>query len=110
MPKFYDNRALPASVDKDSGNPFYHIWKAMVSRCENPNDKSFVNYGGRGISVCERWHDLANFTADMGPKPTPQHTLERANNDGNYDPFNCAWATRTVQNRNRRPYKKRLHK
>ena len=79
----------------------------MLARCENPNDLAYKNYGARGILVCERWHSLDNFAQDMGEKPSAAHTLERINNDGNYEPGNCKWSTPTEQNNNRRPAKSR---
>ena len=89
-----------------SNNPFYHVWKNMLRRCEDRNCPAWPNYGGRGISVCERWISIENFIDDMGHRPEG-YTLERKNNDGNYEPDNCIWATRTSQNRNRRPFKVR---
>jgi hypothetical protein len=81
----------------------YH---AMIRRCCNPNAKEFHYYGGRGIKVCARWLDPVNgfnhFQSDMGPRPSPQHTLERKKNDGNYSQFNCVWATMKEQRRNTR--------
>lgn len=84
--------------------PEYRAWKAMLTRCGNPNTAAWANYGGRGITVCLRWIDsYDNFLADMGRKPTPRHSLDRyPNNDGNYDPGNCRWATRKEQNLNQR--------
>lgn len=79
----------------------------MLARCENPNDLAYKNYGARGISVCERWRSLANFAQDMGEKPSAAHTLERINNDGNYEPGNCKWATKIEQNNNQRPKRKK---
>ena len=73
----------------------------MLQRCENPNHKKYVYYGNRGISVCERWHKSKNFLEDMGSRP-PGLTLERRNNDGNYEPENCYWATHKEQRKNRR--------
>lgn len=81
--------------------PVYHVWLAMRQRCLNPKNKSYVNYGGRGITVCKRWDSFVNFISDMGPRP-PGLTLERKNNNRGYCPSNCVWATRTAQNNNTR--------
>jgi hypothetical protein len=80
----------------------YKTWLDMRARCEKPTKKHYKNYGGRGISVCERWGKFENFLSDMGMKPSPFHTLDRINSDGNYEPSNCRWATRKEQNRNTR--------
>lgn len=82
-------------------NRLYRVWSAMHQRCENRNHRSYRNYGGRGISVCERWSDVAKFVADMGEPPVGL-TLDRIDNDGNYEPCNCRWATVSEQNRNQR--------
>lgn len=90
--------------------PEYSVWRSMKSRCLNTSNAHFADYGGRGISVCDRWlHSFVNFLADMGPRPAgvgkggrALYSIERKNNDGDYEPGNCKWATRTEQMRNRR--------
>ena len=87
-----------------SGTSEYGSWEAMIQRCRNPNDKRYKDYGGRGISICARWLDFRNFLADMGKRPKGL-TLERINNDGNYTPKNCTWATLKEQQHNTRRQK-----
>lgn len=79
--------------------PEYDIWLSMRQRCNNPKCKGYPNYGGRGIMVCERWDNFFTFLADMGRKPDGM-SIERLDNDGNYDPSNCIWADRKTQRRN----------
>ena len=89
----------------------YNAWGHMKSRCTNPNDSRYADYGGRGITVCMRWMKFENFIGDVGRRPTSQHSLDRfPNNDGNYEPGNVRWATRTQQTRNRRKFKMRVLK
>lgn len=83
--------------------PEYQAWAAMLRRCYTTTRADYENYGGRGISVCDRWREsFENFYADMGPRPSPKHSLDRINNDGNYEPSNCRWTTPDVQARNTR--------
>lgn len=79
----------------------YVCWSNMLARCGNANRPDFKNYGGRGIAVCERWLEFQNFLADMGEKPRGL-SIDRIDNDGNYEPDNCRWATPSEQRRNQR--------
>jgi hypothetical protein len=93
-----------------TNSPTYRVWTGMMGRCEVPGAVNRPRYGGRGIKVCERWHKFENFLADMGKRPDGL-TLDRINNDGNYEPGNCRWATWSEQQRNkpRRTHCKRGH-
>jgi len=84
-----------------SQRPEYHTWKHMLFRCKNPKATKYYNYGGRGISVCERWEKFENFYEDMGDRPKG-FTLDRIDQNGNYEPSNCKWASAHDQNRNKR--------
>lgn len=89
-----------------SRHRLYHTWNGMFKRCNNINDKSYSHYGGRGIKVCDRWNDINNFIEDMYPTFKDGLSIDRINNDGNYEPTNCRWATNETQTRNIRPMRK----
>lgn len=88
------------------------VWNAMLNRCGSPNNPAYARYGGRGIKVCERWQNGENgksglecFLQDMGPRPSRNYSLDRINNDLGYEPSNCRWTTRSIQQRNRGPHR-----
>lgn len=94
MPEFDIRKANPSE---------YRCWCTMLSRCYNPNRSNYKHYGGRGITVCERWRSsFEDFLSDMGVKPTPKHSIDREKNSMGYEPGNCAWKTQTQQMRNTR--------
>jgi hypothetical protein len=85
-----------------TGTTEWKAWAAMIARCSNENIKSYKDYGGRGISVCDRWKSFEAFFSDMGERPSSNHQLDRIDNNGNYEPSNCRWSTRKQNMQNRR--------
>ncbi len=84
-------------------SPEFRAWQNMLKRCSNENHPQFKDWGGRGITVCERWRVFEPFLADMGRRPSALHSIDRIDVDGNYEPSNCRWATKDVQQHNHRP-------
>lgn len=90
---------------RQKDHPLWGVYRGMIGRCELPSVAGYKYYGGRGVTVCERWRKpggFINWLADMGPRPTPDHQIDRVDPYGNYEPANCRWATRKQQRANRR--------
>jgi hypothetical protein len=85
-----------------SSNSAYGVWKGMIQRCTHTKNKDFPEYGGRGIKVCNEWLDPNNFIKDMGERPSKLHTIDRIDNNGNYEPKNCRWVLMLTQSHNKR--------
>ena len=99
--KMSQDRMVHGHSKRSGDTTTYRIWRNMLSRCQNANVPAYSNYGGRGISVCSEWETFENFLADMGERPEGL-TLDRIDNDGNYEPGNCRWASTSEQGRNKR--------
>lgn len=98
-----ERRHIHGHAKRKAKLPEYQIWGQMKGKCFRQSHESYKNYSARGITVCEEWcHNFQAFYDYVGPRPTPKHTIERINNDGNYEPGNVKWATRYEQNRNQR--------
>jgi len=103
----YQAEAVSAALTthgQSQHSPEYQAWRSMLGRCLQKRRGSYPNYGGRGITVCDEWKlSFEAFISHIGPRPSPGHSVDRINNDGNYEPSNVRWATRSQQQQNRRP-------
>lgn len=94
----------PRTIHGMSKTPEFRAWASMIQRCLNPNSSRYYRYGGRGITICARWQSFEAFFADVGRRPAPEYSIDRIDNDGDYEPANVRWATRSEQQRNKGPY------
>lgn len=102
--------SLRGATHRQTKTPEYEIWSTAKARCFRKTSRDYKDYGGRGISMCEEWRDsFKAFIRDIGKRPSPELTLDRINNDGNYEPGNVRWATRLVQSNNQRPKRSRIY-
>ena len=95
-------KSIAAGLDCAERSAEHRAWSSMRQRCLNPQHPQFRDWGGRGITICERWDQYVAFLSDMGRRPSPKHSLDRIDVNGNYEPSNCRWTTKDVQQHNRR--------